>query len=158
MRPEHLALGAPDDKDAIGGAVVEVVEQLGSEIVLETRAGDCTLTVARVDPQSALSMGDAIRLSAQGERLHFFDPQSEGRSDDRRAPGTHATGRTMTTSSTQGSAAPAALVLSGAPAEGVLLLTLNRPQSSTRSAPRCSKSCACCSRPPRRTRACAASS
>jgi enoyl-CoA hydratase/carnithine racemase len=33
----------------------------------------------------------------------------------------------MTTSSTQGSAAPAALVLSGAPAEGVLLLTLNRP-------------------------------
>ena len=77
VRPEHLALGAPDDKDAIGGAVVEVVEQLGSEIVLETRAGDCTLTVARVDPQSALSMGDAIRLSAQGERLHFFDPQSE---------------------------------------------------------------------------------
>jgi multiple sugar transport system ATP-binding protein len=77
VRPEHLALGAPDDKDAIGGAVVEVVEQLGSEIVLETRAGDCTLTVARVDPQAALSMGDAIRLSAQGERLHFFDPQSE---------------------------------------------------------------------------------
>jgi enoyl-CoA hydratase len=34
----------------------------------------------------------------------------------------------MTTSSTKGTAAPAALVLSGAPAEGVLLLTLNRPQ------------------------------
>ena len=46
-------------------------------MVLVPRAGEGTLTVAPVDPQSALSMGDAIRLSAQGERLHFFDPQSE---------------------------------------------------------------------------------
>ncbi len=76
VRPEHLALGA-SGSEAIGSAVVEVIEQLGSEIVLETRVGNGMMTVARVDPQSALSLGDTIRLSAQSEHLHFFDPQSE---------------------------------------------------------------------------------
>src|SRR5689334_23124463 len=47
MRPEHLALGdgAPG---ASFNARVEVVEQLGSEILLETRAGADSLSVARV--------------------------------------------------------------------------------------------------------------
>ena len=68
VRPEHLALGASDAKP-IGSAVVEVIEQLGSEIVLETRVGNGMMTVARVDPQSALSLGDTIRLSAQADHL-----------------------------------------------------------------------------------------
>ena len=76
VRPEHLAVGAPGG-EPLGSAVVEVIEQLGSEIVLEARAGDCMMTVARVDPQSALAAGDTIELSAQPDQLHFFDPESE---------------------------------------------------------------------------------
>jgi multiple sugar transport system ATP-binding protein len=80
MRPEHLTLGA----GANGGdgfcsfqAEVEVVEQLGSEIQLEVRAGAASVTVARVDPQAALGVGTKLSLSIAPERLHFFDLQSE---------------------------------------------------------------------------------
>ena len=76
VRPEHLAVGAACG-EPLGKAVVEVVEQLGSEIVLEARAGDCMMTVARVDPQAALAAGDIVELSAQADQLHFFDPESE---------------------------------------------------------------------------------
>jgi len=75
VRPEHLALanGAPQ---CSFDANVEVLEQLGSEILLEARAGDARLTVARVDPQAHLLAGDRLRLSVQPERLYFFDPAS----------------------------------------------------------------------------------
>jgi multiple sugar transport system ATP-binding protein len=76
IRPEHVTVGA-SDQDSMGSAVVEVIEQLGSEIVLEARTGDGTMTVARVDPQASLATGDTIRLSAQADQLHFFDPESE---------------------------------------------------------------------------------
>jgi multiple sugar transport system ATP-binding protein len=76
IRPEHLALG-----DAAPGAGfdahVEVVEQLGSEILLETRAGTDSLTVARVPAEMKVAPGDKIRVSAQLGRLHFFDPATE---------------------------------------------------------------------------------
>ncbi len=76
VRPEHLFLGnnAPE-----GGfdARVEVVEQLGSEIILETRVGKDRVTVARVAAESQIAPGDQVRLSAAPGRLHFFDPQTE---------------------------------------------------------------------------------
>jgi len=76
VRPEHLTLGevAPGRTFDAG---VEVVEQLGAEIQLEARAGDKTLAVARVDPESGPAVGDKVRLSVLTERLHFFDPVSE---------------------------------------------------------------------------------
>jgi len=76
VRPEHLVVGngaAPCSFDA----GVEVLEQLGSEMLVETLAGDARLTVARVDPQARLAAGDKIRLSVEPERLHFFDPVSQ---------------------------------------------------------------------------------
>ena len=76
MRPEHLVLG-----DVLPGrsfaATVEVVEQLGSEILLETRVGDSRVTVARVVAETPIAAGDQVRLSVQPGRLHFFDPQTE---------------------------------------------------------------------------------
>ena len=76
VRPEHLALGdgAPG---ASFDARVEVVEQLGSEILLETRVGSHSVTVARVPAETAIARGDQVRLSAQAGRLHFFDPETE---------------------------------------------------------------------------------
>jgi multiple sugar transport system ATP-binding protein len=76
VRPEHLLINAGDD-NSIGKAEIEVIEQLGSEIVLETRAGNMSITVARVNPQLPLAVGDAVQLSVPGEQLHFFDPETE---------------------------------------------------------------------------------
>ena len=73
LRPEHLALGDPIPESNFD-AGVEVIEQLGSEILIEARAGEASLTVARVDPRLPLAAGDRIRLSMQPEQLHFFDP------------------------------------------------------------------------------------
>jgi multiple sugar transport system ATP-binding protein len=35
------------------------------------------MTVARVDPQVHLAVGEMVPLSVQPERLHFFDPMTE---------------------------------------------------------------------------------
>ena len=76
MRPEHLLLG----EGAPGlsfDARVEVVEQLGSEILLETSVGRTSVTAARVPAETKVARGDQVRLSAQPGRLHFFDPETE---------------------------------------------------------------------------------
>jgi multiple sugar transport system ATP-binding protein len=76
MRPEHLVLG----NGVVGlgfDACVEVVEQLGSEILLETRVGGASITAARVPAETAIARGDQVRLSAQAGRLHFFDSETE---------------------------------------------------------------------------------
>ena len=76
IRPEHLMLGSALP-DAGFDAGVEVIEQLGSEILIEARAGEANFTVARVDPQARLNTGDSIRLSVQPGQMHFFDPATE---------------------------------------------------------------------------------
>jgi len=58
-------------------ARVEVVEQLGSEILLETRVGSDSVTVARVAAGDGDREDDHVRVSAQLGRLHFFDPETE---------------------------------------------------------------------------------
>jgi multiple sugar transport system ATP-binding protein len=76
MRPEHLVLG--NGAPGLGfDARVEVVEQLGSEILLETRVGEASVTAARVPAETVIARGDQVRLSAQTGRLHFFDPETE---------------------------------------------------------------------------------
>jgi multiple sugar transport system ATP-binding protein len=76
VRPEHLVLG--DGAPGLSfDARVEVVEQLGSEILLETRVGSHSVTVARVAAETPIARGDQVRLSAQLGRLHFFDPETE---------------------------------------------------------------------------------
>ena len=76
IRPEHLGLGDGAPGSSFD-ARVEVVEQLGSEILLETRVGSDSVTVARVAAETPIAAGDQVRLSAQLGRLHFFDPQDE---------------------------------------------------------------------------------
>ena len=76
VRPENLTINA-GDANAIGKAEIEVIEQLGSEIVLDARVGDLGMTIARVDPQLPLTVGETVELSVPSEQLHFFDPESE---------------------------------------------------------------------------------
>jgi len=56
--------------------VVEVVEKLGSEILLDVAVGSDTM-VASVEPNIRASIHDRMRLALNPERLHFFDMQSE---------------------------------------------------------------------------------
>ncbi len=77
IRPEdlHVATGS-DGADSTFDAVVEVVEPLGSEILLDVKAGANSL-VARVDPSVRVKVHEPIRLALNADRLHFFDKKSE---------------------------------------------------------------------------------
>jgi len=55
---------------------VEVVEQLGSEILLDVRVGEESM-VAAVDPTIRAKVTEQLRLAVNPERLHFFDAKTE---------------------------------------------------------------------------------
>ena len=77
MRPEALrpANGA-DAADYSFEAGVEVVEPLGSEILLNVRAGG-TPIVARVEPSTKVHVHEKVRLALDPARVHFFDASTE---------------------------------------------------------------------------------
>ena len=77
VRPEdlHVASGA-DGNDRSFNAVVDVVEPLGSEILLDVRVGPSAM-VARVDPTVRVKVHETIRLALDPERMQFFDPKTE---------------------------------------------------------------------------------
>jgi len=77
IRPEdlHPATGG-DSGDYTFDAVIDVVEPLGSEILLDVKVGAHTM-VARVDPTVRVKVHEPIRLALNAERLHFFDKKSE---------------------------------------------------------------------------------
>ena len=77
IRPEdlHLATGN-DPAGTVFDAVVDVVEPLGSEILLDVKAGP-TLLVARVDPTVRVKVHEPIKLAVEAEHLRFFDPKTE---------------------------------------------------------------------------------
>ena len=52
------------------------MEPLGSEILLDVKAGTNTL-VARVDPTVRAKVHERVRLAMDPERLHFFDTKTE---------------------------------------------------------------------------------
>ncbi len=78
VRPEHIALGEPaPELEAAFDARIEVTEQLGSELLVDVQAAGTTVVVSRVDPERGLTRGEAIRLSLNPTRLHFFDRDTE---------------------------------------------------------------------------------
>jgi multiple sugar transport system ATP-binding protein len=77
IRPEDLHVAR--DADAAGltfPSKVEVVEKLGSEILLDVRVGQDTM-VAAVEPTVRAQIADTLRLAVNPERLHFFDATTE---------------------------------------------------------------------------------
>jgi len=77
IRPEDLHVAT--DADPAGLAFpskVEVVEQLGSEILLDVRVGDDTM-VAAVEPTVRAKVQDQLRLAVNPARMHFFDAKTE---------------------------------------------------------------------------------
>jgi multiple sugar transport system ATP-binding protein len=77
VRPEDLHIAAADDPgDLCFDVAVEVVERLGSEILLDVAVGSTTM-VASVDPTSKAKVHETLRLAIDPERLHFFDNETE---------------------------------------------------------------------------------
>src|SRR2546425_11903216 len=77
IRPEalHPASGS-DPREYCFDAVVDVVEPLGSEILLDLRAGNNTI-VARVEPTNRVKVHESTRLALTPDRAHFFDLKTE---------------------------------------------------------------------------------
>ncbi|SJZ86931.1 multiple sugar transport system ATP-binding protein [Enhydrobacter aerosaccus] len=77
IRPENIHVAtAGDAPEHCFDAGIEVVEQLGSEILLDTRVGPA-LFVASIEPTLQVRPHDKLRLALRPERLHLFDAQSE---------------------------------------------------------------------------------
>jgi multiple sugar transport system ATP-binding protein len=74
IRPEDLHEAASADAGQLSfETMVEVVEPLGSEILLDVRLGE-QLLVARADSNCCAKRHETIRLACVPERIHFFDP------------------------------------------------------------------------------------
>jgi multiple sugar transport system ATP-binding protein len=77
IRPEDLRIaGDADSKDLSFDAAVEVIERLGSEILLDVAVGQTTM-VASVEPTVGAKVHEQLRLAINPHRLHFFDNETE---------------------------------------------------------------------------------
>ncbi|HEY7246794.1 MAG TPA: sn-glycerol-3-phosphate ABC transporter ATP-binding protein UgpC [Xanthobacteraceae bacterium] len=77
VRPEDLWVANGSEPPGLCfEAVIEVVEKLGSEILLDLQVGAQTM-VAAVEPTVRAQRGDKVRLALRSDRLHFFDARSE---------------------------------------------------------------------------------
>jgi multiple sugar transport system ATP-binding protein len=71
----HVA-SSSDPADLTFDVVVEVVEKLGSEILLDVKVGPSTMAAA-VEPTARAKIRDQLRLALNPDRLYFFDGASE---------------------------------------------------------------------------------
>ena len=77
VRPEDLRVASASDPVELGfDAVVELVEKLGSQILLDIKVGAGTM-VAAVEPTVRAKVKDKPRLALNPDRLYFFDSASE---------------------------------------------------------------------------------
>jgi len=77
IRPEDLRLASGEGANGLNlDAVVEVIERLGSEILLDVKVGGGSM-VAAVEPTVRAKVREQLRLALNPERLHFFDAHSE---------------------------------------------------------------------------------
>ena len=78
IRPEDLRMAdASDTADTTLAAIVEVSEQLGSEVILDVRVAGAGM-VASVEPTVKVKPQEQIKLALDPRRLHFFDARTEG--------------------------------------------------------------------------------
>jgi len=81
VRPEHLvptSSGRAPARAAIIRTRVELIEPLGSEVLLHVRSADGELT-ARVAPDITPPIGAEIDLALDLDHVHYFDPATDQR-------------------------------------------------------------------------------
>jgi len=73
VRPEHLR-PSQNGAGSIAGTV-ELVEPLGSDLLVTLRAGDAPV-IARVEPHLPVAIGEPMHLALAAERVSLFEPES----------------------------------------------------------------------------------
>ena len=77
IRPEDLRVANGSDPAEMSiEAAVEVIERLGSEILLDVAVGSGSM-VAAVEPTVTVKVHERVRFAVNPHRLHFFDNTSE---------------------------------------------------------------------------------
>ena len=77
VRPEDLTVADTTNPDhSCFDAVIEVIEQLGSEILLDMKVGEGVM-VASVEPTVRVKVHDKLRVAIRPSRLHVFDAKTE---------------------------------------------------------------------------------
>jgi multiple sugar transport system ATP-binding protein len=77
VRPEDMRIASSGEADDLSvDAAVEVIERLGSEILLDVAVGPATM-VASVEPTVTAKVHETLRLALNPDRIHFFDNASE---------------------------------------------------------------------------------
>jgi ABC-type sugar transport system ATPase subunit len=76
IRPEHLHLVPPDQGDVAGE--IYVIEPSGREKLVDVQSGEKLFRVV-AEPGFEGSVGDAVGLRFNRERLHLFDGETETR-------------------------------------------------------------------------------
>jgi multiple sugar transport system ATP-binding protein len=77
IRPEDLRIAGPSEAEDLSfPAAVEVVERLGSEILLDVAVGKTTM-VASVEPTATAKVHETLHLAVNPARVHFFDNETE---------------------------------------------------------------------------------
>jgi multiple sugar transport system ATP-binding protein len=81
IRPEHLedlelVAGEHSSTSSVIGANVDVIENLGNELLVYLNAGNKSLQ-ARLNPRSRISVGGNVRLQVDTDRIHLFDTVTE---------------------------------------------------------------------------------
>src|SRR5256885_2919914 len=78
LRPESLedqSLLAPELRGSAIDGTVDVVENLGSELLVYLTSGGKTI-LARLNPRSEASVGGKMKLHVENEHIHLFDSDS----------------------------------------------------------------------------------
>jgi len=75
IRPEHIGLG----QDAPGISAqgrIEMIENLGSELIATIRVGSDSIAVGRIDPLMRISPNDVVTIKIDPEKIHFFNSET----------------------------------------------------------------------------------
>ena len=76
MTTRTILLASPRSFCAGVERAIEVVEQLGSEILLDMKVGEGVM-VASVEPTVRVKVRDKLRVAIRPSRLHVFDAKTE---------------------------------------------------------------------------------
>ena len=77
VRPEDFRVATSADPEGLNlNVAVEVVERLGSSILLNVSVGQASM-VAAVEPTVTVAMHDHLRLAVNPDRIHLFDLSTE---------------------------------------------------------------------------------
>ena len=75
IRPEHITLGQDTPGISVQGHI-EMIENLGSELIATMRVGDDSIAVGRIDPLMRIGTNDTVTIKIDPTKIHFFDSET----------------------------------------------------------------------------------